>query len=139
MKLLIGAAVLALLVGCSSNAITVQQAEQASADKVFAFQTKPSVEFGKLTVVRDGGFNSSACDFVVYLDGKKAAKLGSGQKASFFVPTGSLNVSAGLEGSGLCSGQAMRTVAAKSEAGKENIYRISSDMSGIHLGPYVEY
>ena len=139
MKSFIGALAVLLLAGCSSNAITVQQAEQAPADKVYAFQAKPSVEFGKLTVVRDGGFNSSACDFVVYLDGKKVAKLGSGQKASFFVPTGALNVSAGLEGSGLCSGQAMRTVAAKSEVGKENIYRISSDMSGIQLGPYVEY
>ncbi|WP_265534928.1 hypothetical protein [Pseudomonas saponiphila] len=139
MRILIAGVALALLVGCSSNAITVQQAEPAPKDEVYAFQVRPAGAYGTITVVRDGGINASACDFVIYIDGKRAAKLGSGQKASFFVKAGSLNLGAGLAGTGLCMGQAIRTVPANATADRETIFRVSSDMSGLYIGPYVEY
>ncbi|MGY2199018.1 hypothetical protein [Pseudomonas gingeri] len=139
MRILIAAAVVAVLAGCSSNPIKVQDAKQAPADEIYAFQTKPSANFGTITVVRDGGVNGSGCDFVIYIDGKRAAKLGSGQKASFFVYPGPLNIGAGLAGAGLCTGQAIRTIAANATVGNEAIFRVSSDMTGLYLGPYVEY
>ncbi|WP_212810983.1 hypothetical protein [Pseudomonas sp. Ost2] len=139
MRKLIGGMILALLAGCTSNAITVQQAERAPSDKVFAFQEKPAGSYGTVTVVRDSGINGSACDFIVYIDGKKAAKLGTSQKASFFVRPGSLNVGLGLAGAGLCAGKATQTVQANSVAGQETIFRASSDMYGLYIGPYVEY
>ena len=139
MKLFAGALFLAALAGCSSSAIKVQDAQLAPQDEIYAFQSKPAGGFGTITVVRDGGINGSGCDFVIYIDGKKAAKLGSGQKASFFVSPGPLNIGAGLAGTGLCMGQAIRTVAANATPEREAIFRVSSDMTGLYLGPYVEY
>jgi len=138
MRILIGVVAVMLLAGCSSNPISVNEAVQAPSDEIYAFQSRPAGAYGTVTVVRDGGVNSSACDFVIYVDGKRAAKLGSGEKASFFVEPGSLNIGAG-PGSGLCAGPAIRTVAATAQANKEVIYRVSSDMTGLVLGPYVEY
>lgn len=129
MRVLVGAVAIALLAGCSSNAITVQQAKQAPKDKVYAFQTQLAGAYGTITVLRDGGINASACDFVVYVDGKKAAKLGSGQKATFYVKPGSLNLGVGLAGTGLCMGQAIRTMAAEAAVDREVIFRVSSDMA----------
>ncbi|MCU7645674.1 hypothetical protein [Pseudomonas piscis] len=139
MRGVIWAAALLLVAGCASSAITVQQAEQAPKDEVYAFQSMPTGAYGTLTVVRDGGINASACDFVVYVDGKRAAKLGSGQKVSFYVKPGSLNLGVGLAGTGLCMGQAIRTMAAEALPDREKIFRVSSDMAGMYIGPYVEY
>ncbi|ULT73046.1 hypothetical protein [Pseudomonas sp. BC42] len=139
MRILVGAVAVALLAGCSSNAITVQQAKQAPKDQVYAFQARPAGAYGAITVLRDGGINASACDFVIYVDGKKAAKLGSSQKATFYVKPGSLNLGVGLAGTGLCMGQAIRTMAAEAVADRETIFRVSSDMAGMYIGPYIEY
>lgn len=89
--------------------------------------------------MRDGGINTSGCDFVVYVDGKKAAKLGSGEKASFLISPGTYNLGVGLAGVGLCAGQAIRTISVNVTDKKDSIFRLSSDMTGITVGPYVEY
>ncbi len=60
MRILVGAVAVALLAGCSSNAITVQQAKQASKDQLYAFQARPAGAYGAITVLRDGGINVSA-------------------------------------------------------------------------------
>ncbi|WP_259744919.1 hypothetical protein [Pseudomonas protegens] len=130
---------MALLAGCFSNAIIVQQAKQAPKDQLYAFQARPAGAYGAITVLRDGGINASACDFVIYVDGKKAAKLGSSQKVTFYVKSGALNLGVGLAGSGLCMGQAIRTMAAEAVADRETIFRVSSDMAGTYIGPYVEH
>ncbi|MDH0745300.1 hypothetical protein N5D61_02940 [Pseudomonas sp. GD03842] len=139
MRILVGALAVALLAGCSSNPISLRDAKQAPADKVFAFQSAPVGAAGKITVLRDGGVNGSACDFVVYVDGKKSAELGSGEKASFLVSAGTHNVGAGVSGVGLCSGQAIRTFAVNVTSSNDSTVRLSSDMTGITIGPYVEY
>lgn len=139
MKFVLGALALTLLAGCSSNPISVNDAVQAPRDEIYAFQSKLSGQSAKLTVVRDSGINASGCDFIIYLDGRKAAKLGSGEKASFYVATGQINIGAGVSGSGLCVGQSIKTVSATIQPDKQVIYRVSSDMSGLNLGPYVEY
>ncbi|KAI2693231.1 hypothetical protein [Pseudomonas sp. TNT3] len=139
MRILIGAVVFALLTGCASSAIPVNQAEPVPSDELYAFQSKPAGESGKLTVVRDSGAVGSGCDIVVYVDGRKAAKIGTGQRASFYLPPGTPNLGAGLAGSGLCGGAAIRTISASVQVGKENLYRISGDMAGFYIGPYVDY
>ena len=139
MKLIVGALAVALLAGCASSAIPVSQAEPVPSDELYAFQSKPPGESGKLTVVRDSGAVGSGCDIVVYVDGRKAAKIGTGQRASFYIPAGTTNLGAGLAGSGLCAGAAIRTISAGVHAGKESLYRISGDLSGFYIGPYVDY
>jgi len=81
----------------------------------------------------------SGCDIVVYVDGRKAGKIGTSQRASFYLPAGNINLGAGLAGSGLCAGAAIRTISASVQANKESLYRISGDMSGFYIGPYVDY
>ena len=139
MRILIVAVAVAMLAGCASTAISVRDAKPVPADEVYAFQSKPSGESGKITVVRDSGAVGSGCDIVVYVDGRKAAKIGTGQRVTFYLPPGSPNIGAGLAGSGLCAGAAIRTIAATAHSGKESLYRISGDMAGFYIGPYVDY
>ncbi|CAN7256261.1 hypothetical protein LJR159_000975 [Pseudomonas brassicacearum] len=139
MRLFVGAVAVALLAGCSSSAISVKQAEPVPPDELYAFQSKPSGESGKVTVVRDSGFVGSGCDIVVYVDGRRAAKIGTGQRASFYLPVGTPSLGAGLAGSGLCAGAAIRTISASVKPGKESVYRISGDVGGFYIGPYVDY
>jgi hypothetical protein len=139
MKLVMGMSVVTLLVGCASSAIPISQADPVPRDELYAFQAKPAGESGKITVVRDSGMVGSGCDIVVYVDGRKAAKVGTGQRASFYLPPGNPSIGAGLAGSGLCGGAAIRTISANVQSGKESLYRISGDMSGFFLGPYVDY
>ncbi|MBF8669717.1 hypothetical protein IR012_10320 [Pseudomonas putida] len=139
MRILIGAVGLALLAGCTTSAITVQQAEPVPRDEVYAYQIKPTVSSGTLTVVRDSGALGSGCDIVVYIDGKKSAKVGPGQRATFYLPPGKPNLGIGLAGSGLCGGMAVRSITGSVEVGKDSVYRISGDMSGVYIGPYINY
>lgn len=139
MRVLIAAVAVVMLAGCASSAISVRDAKPVPSDEVYAFQTKPVGESGKITVVRDSGAIGSGCDIVVYIDGRRAAKIGTGQRATFYLPPGSPNLGAGLAGSGLCAGAAIRTIAATVKPGKESLYRISGDMAGFYIGPYVDY
>lgn len=139
MRILAVAVAAMVLVGCSSNAIPLSQATQVPADKIYAFQVKPAGDSGKVTVLRDGGMFGSGCDMLIYFDGKRAAKLSTGQKASFYLPSGNTNIGVGYSESGICTGPAIRTIAATVSAGKERAYRISSDGTGFFIGPYVEY
>ncbi|MBI6917653.1 hypothetical protein JET68_02450 [Pseudomonas monteilii] len=139
MRILIGALGLALLAGCTTSAISVQQAEPVPGDELYAYQSRSGSSSGVLTVVRDSGALGSGCDIVVYVDGKKSAKVGPGQRATFYLPPGQPNLGIGLAGSGLCGGMAVRSITGSVEAGKETVYRISGDMSGVYIGPYINY
>ncbi len=139
MRILIGAVGLALLAGCASSAISVGQAKPVPSDELYAYQTKPAGQSGTLTVVRDSGFVGSGCDAVVYINGVKAAKIGTGQRATFFLPPGHPNIGVGFAGSGLCMGVAVRTITGAVQVGAESLYSITGDMSGIYIGPYVNY
>ena len=139
MRVLIATVSVAMLAGCASSAISVRDAKPVPSDEVYAFQTKPVGESGKITVVRDSGAVGSGCDIVVYVDGRRAAKIGTGQRATFYLPLGSPKLGAGLASSGLCAGAAIRTIAATVQPGKESLYRISGDMAGFYIGPYVDY
>lgn len=139
MRIVIAVVAMAMLAGCASSAISVRDAKPVPTDELYAFQSKPSGESGKVTVVRDSGAVGSGCDIVVYVDGRKAAKIGTGQRATFFLPPGSPSLGTGLAGSGLCAGAAIRTIAATVLPGKESLYRISGDIGGFYIGPYVDY
>ncbi|MHA6234295.1 hypothetical protein [Pseudomonas fluorescens group sp. PF-69] len=127
------------LAGCASTAIPVNKAEPVPADELYAFQSKPAGESGKVTVVRDGGMVGSGCDVVVYIDGHKAAKIGTSQRATFYLESGAPSIGVGFAGSGLCVGVAIRTISATVKPNQESFFRISGDMSGIYIGPYVDY
>lgn len=139
MRILIGMVGLALLAGCATQPTPIQQAEPVPVDELYAFQSAPNANSGSLIVVRDSGALGSGCDVVVYIDGKKSAKIGPGQRASFHLPPGQPNIGIGLAGSGLCGGMAVRSITGNVRSGEEAVYRISGDMSGVYIGPYLEY
>lgn len=139
MRILMGALGLVLLVGCATSVTPVSQAEPVPKDELYAFQSRPDDGGGTVTVVRDSGALGSGCDVVVNVDGKKAAKVGTGQRASFYLPAGQPNLGIGLADSGLCGGMAIRSITANVQDGKESVYRISGDMSGVFIGPYIQY
>lgn len=139
MRKTITAMALIALAGCATSPVPMSSAEPVSPDEIYGFQEKQGADSGKITVVRDSGFTGSGCDVVFYIEGKRAAKIGSGQKASFFVQPGSVNLGSGLSDSGLCSGAAIKTVSANIQPKQESLYRLSGDMQGFYLAPYVNY
>lgn len=124
--------------GCATSPIPVSEARPVPADKMYALKDQGTKDSGRLTVVREDGFFGSGCDVVFYIDGQRAAKIGPGQKASFVLPAGKVNLGAGLAESGLCAGVAIKTVVANIKPRKEVIYRINWDTQDFSLGPYVE-
>lgn len=46
-------ALIALLAGCSTSAVPIDKAKQASTSSVYSFQATPATPYGTLTVVRD--------------------------------------------------------------------------------------
>lgn len=103
MRILIGALALALLAGCATSPTPSSEARQAPASQLSAYQSKPSGPYGTLQVIRDSGHTGSMCSMAVFIDGRQAAKLDPGQKASFYLPPDSVSVGAAYTGSGICS------------------------------------
>lgn len=134
----VGAFLLALG-GCATSPLPVSEARPVPAGEMYALKGQGTKDSGRLTIFRDDGFVGSGCDVVFYIDGQRAAKIGPGQKASFILSAGEVNLGIGLAESGLCAGAAIKTVASNIKPGKEVIYRISGDMQGYYLGPYVDY
>ncbi|WDH25050.1 hypothetical protein [Pseudomonas chlororaphis] len=103
MKFFVGAVAVVLLAGCATSPTPSSEAKQAPASQLTAFQNKPSGSYGTLQVIRDSGHTGSLCSMAVFIEGKQAAKLDPGQKASFYLPPDSVSVGAAYTGSGICS------------------------------------
>jgi len=132
-------ALLLALGGCATSPMRVSEARPVPPSEMYAIKSQGTQDPGRLTIFRDDGFDGAGCDVVFYIDGQRAAKIGPGQKASFVLPAGKVNLGAGLAESGLCAGVAIKTVAANIRPRKEVIYRINWDTQGFNLDPYVEY
>lgn len=138
MRIMIGALAIAAIAGCSSNAINLKQTTPASPEEVYAYQAKPSGPSGRVTVMREGGVYGAACDVVVYVNDKRAAKLGTSERATFYLPVGKASLGVGLTDAGLCGGAEVRTIPADVPLNGEKLYRISSDINGWLITPYHE-
>jgi outer membrane lipoprotein-sorting protein len=74
-KLIVGALAVALLAGCATSPTPSNEAKQAPASQLSAYQAKPSGAYGTMQVIRDSGQTGSLCSMAVFIDGKQAAKL----------------------------------------------------------------
>lgn len=108
MKLVMSMSMATLLVGCATSPTPSNEAKQAPASQLSAYQAKPSGAYGTLQVIRDSGQTGSLCSMAVFIDGKQAARLDPGQKASFYLPPDSVSIGAAYTGSGICSMGAAR-------------------------------
>jgi hypothetical protein len=115
-----------ILVGCSTSPISSSQADPVPAERLSAYQSKPSGQFGTLIVTRDTGFTGAACNTLFYIDGKKSAEVGSGETARFFVPAGERVI--GVNSTSMCGG-GLKERSLVMETGSTKKFRISIDTS----------
>jgi hypothetical protein len=121
-----GMSVLALA-GCVTKPPRQDQLRQPPGDRLLAFQS-PSDGDSTIEVIRDVGYAGSACYHAVFLDGKVVAKLATGERAIFHVPSGEHVVGTWTTGSGLCGyreGQDRRETVAVLRPGDVKKFRIT--------------
>jgi hypothetical protein len=105
-KILLAAALASLfLAGCATTPVPASEAKPADQSRVLAYQ-EDSESAGTLTIVRDSGFlTAGGCYYAVFINQVLAARLDTGEKASFKVPAGDVTLKASRDpqGKGLCS------------------------------------
>lgn len=139
MRKILTAMSLVALTGCATAPTPVATADMVPATAIYGFQQKTAESSGKITVIRDSGFTGSGCDILFYIEGQRAATIAAGQKASFYVPPGDINLGAGPVFSAVCGSLSVRAITAKIQPSQESLFRLSGDMQGFYLAPYIDY
>ncbi|NNJ15576.1 DUF2846 domain-containing protein [Pseudomonas putida CSV86] len=100
MRILIAGLALMAVAGCATSPIPAEQADPVPSSRLFAFQS-PSKDQAVIVVTRDTGFTGGGCNTKVSIDGRRAAEIGPGETAKFYVSPGERMLSASSCGSGL--------------------------------------
>ncbi|WP_032699236.1 hypothetical protein [Pseudomonas syringae] len=137
-RVLLATAIAVSIVGCSSTPVESGSAKRVPADRTFAYQA--SVPSGAILIIsRDNGFwASGGCFVTVLIDGKKAARVDTGEMAKFHLEPGRhiVGIAGDEEGNGLCSmqiGQPLKESATELNAGEVQKFRISGTQNGIDI------
>nr|WP_315416322.1 hypothetical protein [uncultured Pseudomonas sp.] len=138
-RILLSAAII-VLAGCSSTPVESGSAKRVPADRVYANQA--AVPGGATLVVsRDNGFwASGGCLATVLIDGKKVARINTGEMVNFQIKPGRhiVGIAGDDEGNGLCAmqiGQPLKEATADVSAGEVQRYRISGTQNGTDIRP----
>ncbi|MBK3468380.1 hypothetical protein [Pseudomonas sp. MF6776] len=132
MKFISTVIALLLLTACATTPVPSGKADPVPSSRLFAFQ-KPASSDAVLVVTRDSGFVGGGCNTSVSIDGRKAAEIGAGETAKFYVAAGEHIVGASSCGSGLKE----RETSIK--AGSTKKFRISIDSSmSMDLSPTMQ-
>lgn len=132
MKFIVVALGAMLLAGCATSPVPSENADPVPSSRLFAYQ-KPATGDAVLIVTRDSGFVGGGCNTSVSIDGRKAAEIGSGETAKFYVSSGEHIVGASSCGSGLKEREA------NIKAGATKKFRISIDSSmSMDLSPTMQ-
>ena len=107
MRYLVGALATLLLCGCvtPTRPVPVLESKPAAADRLLAFQEKPTGASATLVVTRDKGFWGSGCYYSLAINGTLAARLDVAETARFYLAPGEILLRSGRDPSGkaLCS------------------------------------
>jgi hypothetical protein len=137
MKRIAAALVGMLLAGCATHAPKPNEIRPVPSDRALAFQEVTGGD-ATLVVTRDKGFMGSGCFLAVYIDGKEAARLDTGEKAIFHVPAGHHVLGTWNAGKALCGyreGKDRREADASLNPGETRKFRILIDGGGLKLEP----
>ncbi len=140
MKLIFGVLALALLAGCTTSPISSVRATPVPANRIMAYQS-PLTGGSAFVVTRDTGWMAGGgCYAAVLIDGKIAARIGTGETAKFHVSPGRhiIGMSGDADGGGLCAmqvGQPVKESAAELRPGEIQKFRISGDTNGLDIRP----
>jgi hypothetical protein len=139
-RILLSAAVGFALAGCSSAPVASGLAARVPADRTFANQV--NVPGGAtLVVTRDNGFwASGGCFATVLIDGKKAARIDTGEIVRFKLKPGRhiIGISGDEEGGGVCAlqvGQPVKETSSELSSGETQNFRISGTSNGLDIRP----
>ena len=129
-----------VLAGCSSTPVDTGTAKPVPAERLFAYQA--SVPGGSTLVVsRDNGFwASGGCYATLLIDGKKAARINTGEVSRFSLKPGRhvVGIAGDEEGSGLCAlqiGQPVKETATDLATGEVQKFRVSGTQNGTDIRP----
>lgn len=136
----IGFAILSVLISaCATKPPREGQLRTPPADRLMKFQS-PSDGDSAIVVTRDVGSVGSACYHAVFIDGMEVAKLATGERAVFHVPSGEHILGAWTTGSGLCGyreGTDRREQSTMLKTGETRKFRVIIDPygGGVSIAP----
>ncbi|WP_070087276.1 hypothetical protein [Pseudomonas sp. NBRC 111122] len=138
-RIMLAVAATALITGCTSDPVDPAKAKAVPHQRLYSHQVK--VESGaKLVISRDSGYwASGGCIAQVLIDGKKAARMDTGEVATFEVRPGRhfIGIDGDDEGSGLCAmqiGQQLKEITTEISAGEVQRFRITGQ-NGVDIRP----
>ena len=139
-RILLAAVTAILIAGCSSTPVDPGSAKRVPAARTFAYQS--GVPGGATLVIsRDNGFwASGGCFATVLIDGKKAARVNTGETVKFQLKPGRhiVGIAGDDEGNGICAmqiGQPVKETATELAAGEVQKFRISGTQNGTDIRP----
>jgi hypothetical protein len=137
MKRLVLCGALAVLAGCATHAPRPDELRQPPSDRLMAFQS-PSDGSATIVVTRDAGALGSGCYLAVYIDGKDAAHLAGGERATFHLPDGHHVLGTWSTGKALCGYRKdadRREIDASLNKGETRKFRLIIDNGGLKIEP----
>lgn len=139
-RILLATAIAVSIAGCSSTPVESGSARRVPADRTFAYQA--SVPSGATLIIsRDNGFwASGGCFVTVLIDGRKAARVNTGEMVTFQIKPGRhiVGIAGDDDGKGLCAmqiGQPVKETATELSVGELQKFRISGTQSGTDIRP----
>jgi hypothetical protein len=92
------------LSGCArlSTPVPYSEAVLTPVERLLEFQKQDGINSSSIIVIRDEGFFGGGCYHGIWFDGKMAAKMEPGEKATFYLEPGEHILKIGNVGSGLC-------------------------------------
>ncbi|AUY35049.1 hypothetical protein [Pseudomonas sp. PONIH3] len=138
-RIMLAATAAAFLTACTSTPVDPETAKAVPAQRLFSHQAQ--VQPGaRLVVTRDAGYwASGGCMAKVVIDGRKAARMDTGEVATFWVTPGRhfVGIDGDDQGSGLCAmqmGQQLKEITAEVGAGETQRFRITGQ-NGVDIRP----
>lgn len=123
LRLLLPLFLAAMFAGCATTPIPAEQAKPVPAVRLFGYQQPPSRDYATLQITRDSGMPGARNDVKISIDNHRAAEIGPGESARFYVPVGEVIIGAKLDEFLLSQPLVERTVELK--PGQARRYRIS--------------
>jgi hypothetical protein len=123
--------------GCATKPPQAGQLRTPTADRLIGLQAHTDGD-ASVVVTRDIGYSGSGCYAAVFVDGVVVGKLGTGERASFYMPAGEHVLGTWNTGSGLCGyreGQDRRETSVMLKPGDVKRYRILINQSGVEIAP----
>jgi hypothetical protein len=122
---------LALSACVSTSPVSLSEATYVPADRILIKSLSSDVNAGTITFIRDSGMLGAGCNIGVFIDGKHAATLDTGERVAFKVEPGEHIVGGSAVGRALCAGEDdRRETSTFLKPNEQKFFRISVRLNG---------